>query len=151
MPEARHEPAPQARHRPVPGALDDDPLTSPSFSLRAGPRADSRSYRNPADHGATDATGPGSAIGDAAGGYPYGNPYGHPGTGSAGHGSYLADPLRVYSSPGDGQLPYARGYPANPYGRGPAGRDVYPDGYGYRTGHYGSRGEDPYAPDGYGS
>jgi hypothetical protein len=29
---------------PVPGALEDDPLTSPSFSLKADPATDSRSY-----------------------------------------------------------------------------------------------------------
>src|SRR5215472_5887865 len=29
---------------PVPGALEDDPLTSPSFSMKADPATDSRSY-----------------------------------------------------------------------------------------------------------
>jgi hypothetical protein len=35
-----------AQPPPVPGALDDDPLTSPSFSLKAVPATDSRSYNH---------------------------------------------------------------------------------------------------------
>ena len=62
---------------PIPGALEDDPLTSPSFSLKAVPASDSRSYSNarkhakpgPADHvanGAAHANG----NGHSSGGYP---------------------------------------------------------------------------------
>jgi hypothetical protein len=38
---------------PIPGALDDDPLTSPSFSLKAVPATDSRSYSNARKHAKT--------------------------------------------------------------------------------------------------
>jgi hypothetical protein len=69
---------------PIPGALEDDPLTSPSFSLKAVPANDSRSYSNarkhaktaPADHsanGAARANGNGNghgANGHSSGGYP---------------------------------------------------------------------------------
>lgn len=67
---------------PIPGALEDDPLTSPSFSLKAVPASDSRSYSNarkhakpgPADqaaNGAAHANGNGhGANGHSSGGYP---------------------------------------------------------------------------------
>jgi hypothetical protein len=66
---------------PIPGALQDDPLTSPSFSLKAVPASDSRSYSNArkhakpaADHsanGAAPANGNGhGANGHSSGGYP---------------------------------------------------------------------------------
>jgi hypothetical protein len=57
---------------PIPGALEDDPLTSPSFSLKAGPASDSRSYSNArkhaktapaADHSAANGTGNGHGSG----------------------------------------------------------------------------------------
>jgi hypothetical protein len=66
---------------PIPGALEDDPLTSPSFSLKAPPASDSRSYSNArkhaktapsADHpanGAAHGNGNG-ANGHSSGGYP---------------------------------------------------------------------------------
>src|SRR5438034_455085 len=38
---------------PIPGALQDDPLTSPSFSLKAVPASDSRSYSNARKHAKT--------------------------------------------------------------------------------------------------
>ena len=62
---------------PIPGALDDDPLTSPSFSLKAPPVSDSRSYSNArkhakttpaADHPATN--GAAHTNGNGNGGYP---------------------------------------------------------------------------------
>jgi hypothetical protein len=138
---------------PVPGALNDDPLTSPSFSLKAVPATDSRSYGHarksaeaghesggyyaspspPAPRSASpDPTAPPYVADYASGGYAYpaepaasgqwyaappdepapapayANPYNYPSPGtssSAGHagdagrGSYLADPLRVYSPP----------------------------------------------------
>jgi hypothetical protein len=66
---------------PIPGALDDDPLTSPSFSLKAVPTSDSRSYSNArkhakpaADHSANGAAQANSnghgANGHSSGGYP---------------------------------------------------------------------------------
>jgi hypothetical protein len=71
---------------PIPGALEDDPLTSPSFSLKAGPASDSRSYSNsrkhakttptadyPAANGAAHANGNGNGLGGnghSSGGYP---------------------------------------------------------------------------------
>ena len=57
---------------PVPGALEDDPLTSPSFSLKANTAADSRSYGSsrkhakPSGHGAV----PGNGNGNGTGSYP---------------------------------------------------------------------------------
>jgi hypothetical protein len=77
---------------PIPGALDDDPLTSPSFSLRADTAADSRSYSGSrkharpsdpgapghADHGAAHTNGNGNGGGSyapadhASAGYAYG-------------------------------------------------------------------------------
>jgi hypothetical protein len=54
---------------PVPGTLEDDPLTSPSFSLKAVPATDTRSYGNARKHAKT--TGPGPAAGaDGSGSYP---------------------------------------------------------------------------------
>ena len=67
---------------PIPGALQDDPLTSPSFSLKAAPTSDSRSYRNarkharttgqPAADGTAQANGNG-ANGNGSGSYPAGD------------------------------------------------------------------------------
>jgi hypothetical protein len=72
---------------PIPGALDDDPLTSPSFSLQADTAADSRSYGNSRKHarpsgqgargnGAAHANGNGNGTGSypadyAGAGYAY--------------------------------------------------------------------------------
>jgi len=194
---------------PVPGALDDDPLTSPSFSLKAVPATDSRSYSQ-ARRSARDGAGNGSALvtGESltsngtghttrreSGGYPvadyaspgyahpepaaagaaqwyaappaapapapaYANPYSYPGAGTSapagypgadpGHGSYLADPLRVYSPPQ--YQPQAPAYPdasGAPYqahpalgmaapSMGPAGHAPYPEAYPehpYGSGH----------------
>jgi len=69
---------------PIPGALQDDPLTSPSFSLKAVPASDSRSYSNArkhaktapvADHPAATGVAPANgnghgANGHSSGGYP---------------------------------------------------------------------------------
>jgi hypothetical protein len=56
----------------IPGALEDDPLTSPSFSLRAIPATDTRSYGNARKH--AKATGPAvgaaHAHGNGSGSYP---------------------------------------------------------------------------------
>jgi hypothetical protein len=61
---------------PVPGALDDDPLTSPSFSLKADTAGDSRSYGSsrkhakPRGHGASPGNGAAHANGNGTGSYP---------------------------------------------------------------------------------
>jgi hypothetical protein len=59
---------------PIPGALEDDPLTSPSFSLKAVPASDTRSYSNARKHAkpAADhpANGAAHANGRSSGGYP---------------------------------------------------------------------------------
>jgi hypothetical protein len=64
----------------VPGALDEDPLTSPSLSWRAVPATDSRSYRN-ARKSARDAGADPAASPSAAGpGNGYESGYGSNGT-----------------------------------------------------------------------
>jgi hypothetical protein len=59
---------------PIPGALDDDPLTSPSFSLKAGADTDTRSYSNARRHAKTTGPAPvpgaGPANGNGSGSYP---------------------------------------------------------------------------------
>ena len=61
---------------PIPGALDDDPLTSPSFSLKADTAADSRSYSSsrkharPSGRGAAPDNGAARANGNGNGSYP---------------------------------------------------------------------------------
>jgi hypothetical protein len=74
---------------PIPGALEDDPLTSPSFSLKAVPAKDSRSYGNARKHART--TGP-----DAAPAAARTNGNGH-GRSPDGSGSY---PVADYADPG---------------------------------------------------
>jgi hypothetical protein len=217
---------------PVPGALDDDPLTSPSFSLKAVPATDSRSYSQ-ARRSARTAAGPGNGsapvtgesltsngVGHTtrreSGGYSvadytspgyahpepaaagaaqwyaappaapapapaYANPYSYPGTGTGapaghpgadpGHGSYLADPRRVYSSPRyepqapaypggsmgpAGHAPYPEAYPEHPYGSGHGQPEQaqYQDGYagaGYTPSYENGYGGDPYAGGGFGT
>jgi hypothetical protein len=62
--------------QPVPGALDDDPLTSPSFSLKPDTAPDSRSYGSsrkharPNGHGAARGNGAAHANGNGNGRYP---------------------------------------------------------------------------------
>jgi hypothetical protein len=76
---------------PIPGALDDDPLTSPSFSLKAVPANDSRSYSNARKHAKTAPAADHSAASGAA--HADGN-----GHGSNGHsGGY---PVADYADPG---------------------------------------------------
>src|SRR5215469_10867377 len=73
----------------VPGALDDDPLTSPSFSLKADTAADSRSYGSSRKH--AKPRGRGAAPGNGAA-HPNGN----------GNGTYptadYADAVRAYQA-----------------------------------------------------
>ena len=116
---------------PIPGALDDDPLTSPSFSVRSVPAGDSRSYTNTSRRAGP--TGQPAADGTGSGGYPTAA-YASPGN------TYQAAPLpaapppapaaewyRAPSAPAAPPAPPARahtpGY-GNPYqqaGRGSPG------------------------------
>jgi hypothetical protein len=59
---------------PIPGALEDDPLTSPSFSLRAVPPSDSRSYSNARKHAKPIDQPVPHANGNGNGGYPAADP-----------------------------------------------------------------------------
>jgi hypothetical protein len=79
---------------PIPGALEDDPLTSPSFSLRADTAADSRSYGGSRKHAKTSAPGaPGHAAGHGAGHGNGSGSGGYPPTDYAGAGyAYPAPP-----------------------------------------------------------
>jgi hypothetical protein len=79
-----------SRPPPIPGALEDDPLTSPSFSLKAGPTSDSRSYSNARKHAKTAP----AADHSAANGASHGN--GHGGNGHSSGGYPVAD----YADPG---------------------------------------------------
>jgi hypothetical protein len=123
---------------PIPGALEDDPLTSPSFSLKAVPDSDTRSYSNarkhaktaPADlpvNGAAHANGNGHGPnGHSSGGYPAGD---------------YADPGYAYQSapPAAPAAAAADWYSAPPAPAGPAA--------GAQTPAYG----DPYAHTGSGN
>jgi hypothetical protein len=73
---------------PIPGALDDDPLTSPSFSLKAVPASDSRSYGNARKHAKT------TPAADHADGN------GHASNGHASNGHSGGYPVADYADPG---------------------------------------------------
>jgi len=127
---------------PIPGALEDDPLTSPSFSLKADTAADSRSYSNSRKHAKTTAT-PGIAAGHAAGnGTTHGN--------ANGNGGY---PAADYASPG---YAYQAAPPAAPadqwYSSPPAPAEPPPPAYGNPYQHSGpaSPSADSHATAGYG-
>ena len=79
---------------PIPGALDDDPLTSPSFSLNAVPANDSRSYSNARKHAKTSPAADHSAASGAA--HANGNSNGYGGNGHSTGGYPVAD----YADPG---------------------------------------------------
>jgi len=113
---------------PIPGALKDDPLTSPSFSLRGVSDSDTRSYSNARKHakagppdlpanGAVHGNGNGHrANGHSSGGYP-----------AAGY----ADPGYAYQ-PAPPAAPAATdwyGAPAGPAGGAPA--PAYGDPYAH--------------------
>ena len=122
---------------PIPGALEDDPLTSPSFSLRAGPASDSRSYGNARKH----ARGTGQPATNAANGNGNGN--GHGGYPAAGYASagyaYQAAPVPPAPQPAPGAEWYsARPAPATP----PDGARApgYGDPYRYTGGGSGGPG-----------
>ena len=93
-----------------PGALDDDPLTSPSFAV---PAVDSRSYSSARKNVQTGATGPHPAGGNhAAAGYDYGSGD-SPGSlpASGGYSTpHFADPGYSYQAP----LPPAADWSSTP-------------------------------------
>jgi hypothetical protein len=110
---------------PIPGALDDDPLTSPSFSLKAETAADSRSYSSSRKHAKT--SGPGAAPGHAGG-----NGAAH----ANGNGSY---PAADYASTG---YAYQAAPPAAPpeqwYGAPPGPAEARTPAYGNPYQHSGT-------------
>jgi len=121
----------------IPGALDDDPLTSPSFSLKADTAADSRSYSGSRKHAKPSGQGAGPAHADGNGNGSY------PTDGYAGAGySYQAAPPAApaeqwYSAPpapAGAQTP-AYGNPYQHSGPGvtgsPAGGQAAPGHGGY--------------------
>ncbi len=131
---------------PIPGALEDDPLTSPSFSLKAVPVNDSRSYSNARKHAKT--TGPNAAPAAAA--HTNGNGHGSNGHGS---GSY---PAADYASPGYAYqaAPPAAAAPQAPavewYSAPPAGAQTpaYGNPYQYPGGDNGNGASSASLPDG---
>jgi hypothetical protein len=81
---------------PIPGALEDDPLTSPSFSLKAVPTSDTRSYSNARKHAKTT-----PAADHVANGAAHANGNGHGANGHSSGGSPAgdyADPAYAYHS-----------------------------------------------------
>ena len=121
---------------PIPGALEDDPLTSPSFSLKAVPASDSRSYSNARKHARTAPAAEHSGA----------NGNGH---GGNGHGSG-AYPVADYADPGYAYqaappAAAAEWYSAPP---APAGRPAEPQTpvYGNPYAHTGSGNGSPAGP-----
>ena len=121
----------------IPGALDDDPLTSPSFSLKADTAADSRSYGGSRKHAkpSGQGAGPAHADGNGNGSYPT------DGYASAGYSYQAAPPAapaeQWYSAPpapAGAQTP-AYGNPYQHSGPGvtgsPAGGQAAPGHGGY--------------------
>jgi hypothetical protein len=78
---------------PVPGALEDDPLTSPSFSLKADPATDSRSYSHARKASRAASNGNGSA------GPPASDPLTSSGASHAGRHHSGSYPTADYASP----------------------------------------------------
>jgi hypothetical protein len=91
---------PGTRPPAVPGALEDDPLTSPSFSLPAGPATDSRSYGH-----ARKASRAGASAGNGSG--PLADPFSTNGASHAGGHDSGGYPPADYANP-------AYTYPAEP-------------------------------------
>jgi hypothetical protein len=113
---------------PVPGALDDDPLTSPSFSLKADTAADSRSYggsrkhAKPSGRGAAPGNGAAHPNGNGNGSYPAAD---YVGAGHAYQAAPPAAPMEQWHSappaPAKGRHSLAYG---NPYQHaGPSASD----------------------------
>jgi len=117
---------------PIPGALDDDPLTSPSFSLKADTAGDSRSYSSSRKHAKTGGEGavPGHANGHGNGSYPT------TGHASAGYAYQAAPPPAPaehwYSAPPAPAEAHAPAY-GNPYQHSGPGGQAAPGNGGYLT------------------
>jgi hypothetical protein len=120
---------------PIPGALEDDPLTSPSFSLKAVPANDSRSYSNARKHAKTAPAADHSATNGAADGN--GNGHGANGHSSGGYpAADYADPGYAYQSapPAAPAAAAADWYSAPPVPAGPpteAQTPAYGNPYAY--------------------
>jgi hypothetical protein len=127
---------------PIPGALEDDPLTSPSFSLKAVPPNDSRSYSNARKHAKT--TGPHAAPGAAPSN---GNGHGRNGNGAYPVADY-ADPGYAYQAAPPAaaapQAPAAEWYSAPP---AEAQTSAYGNPYQYPSGANGNGGSSAGFPD----
>jgi UPF0755 protein len=153
---------------PIPGALQDDPLTSPSFSLKAVPANDSRSYSNarkhakpgPADHaanGAAYANGNGHGANGQSGSYPaagYADPgYAYqpapPAASAAGAADWYGAPPAPAGMPAEPQAPvYGDPYAHTGSGNGTTGAHAG----GEATAAYSNYLADPlrvYSPPGY--
>lgn len=126
---------------PIQGALENDPLTSPSFSLKAVPATDSRSYGNARRHARTDApvAATGHANAHGSGSYPAAE-YADPGY------AYQAAPPVVVPPP----APAADWYSAPPAPAAPpvgAPAPAYANPYQYTGGASGSGGPSGGYPD----
>jgi len=150
---------------PIPGALEDDPLTSPSFSLKAVPSSDSRSYSNARKHAKTEpaadhSTANGSSNGHggnghSSGGYPaadYADPaYAYqaaPPAAPAAADWYSAPPPVPAGPPAEAQTP-AYG---NPYAHNGSGHGAAAHADSQATASYNNYLADPlrvYSPPGY--
>jgi hypothetical protein len=125
---------------PIPGALDDDPLTSPSFSLKADTAADSRAYGSSRKHAKPSGQGVlghanGHGNGNGNGSYPAAD---YPSAGYAYHTAPPAAPGEQWHSappaPAEARAP-AYGNPYQHSGPGtvglPAGGQAAPGHAGY--------------------
>ncbi len=121
---------------PIPGALEDDPLTSPSFSLKAVPANDSRSYSNARKHAKTAPAADRAAANGAA--HANGNGHGANGHSSGGYpaGDY-ADPGYAYQPAPPAAAAAADWYSAPPAPAAPAAEAQTP-AYGNPYAHNGS-------------
>jgi hypothetical protein len=116
---------------PIPGALEDDPLTSPSFSLKAVPATDSRSYSNARKHAKT--AGPSTAPGAAA--HANGNGHGSNGNGNGSHRpNDYSDPGYAYQAAPPAAVPPPA--PSAEWYNAPAAR-TQPPAYGNPYQHAG--------------
>jgi hypothetical protein len=121
---------------PIPGALEDDPLTSPSFSLKGVSDSDTRSYSNARKHakaGPPDLPANGAAHGNGNGNGHRANGHSSGGYPAAGY----ADPGYAYQSAPPAAPAAADWYSAPPAPAGPAGVAPAP-AYGDPYAHNGS-------------
>jgi len=111
---------------PIPGALEDDPLTSPSFSLKDVPATDSRSY----SQAKKAARGSGAGAQANGSGHPSADPLGN-GDGARHRGNGASHPADGHNSDGYPVTSYspapAHSYPAEP---APAAAAASADFYG---------------------